>query len=389
MQTIYQRLAAKLDQLPSGFPRTESAIELRILARIFSPEDAAMAVSLLPVPETVEGIGSRLGRPATDLRIILDAMVERGQIGSMMMRGKKLYMLAPFVVGIYEFQLPRMDAELAAMFEEYAPHLLPAVGGHKPALARVVPVNLPIDAHAEVLAYEDMRRMLSSARSFNLQPCICRTEQAALGKPCSHPVETCMAFSSQENAYDGTLPAGYGRRVSREEALAVLDLAEREGLVHCTYNVKRDQMFVCNCCSCCCGFLRGVTEFGAPHLLVRSNWVSAIDADACSGCGECAAPRCPMDAIAEEGGNYAVDAERCIGCGVCTVVCPTNAISLRPRPRSERTKPAKTIVSWAFHRTVSRRGMPRAAAQFGSLTLQAMRPRLATRRSKSAKSVDS
>lgn len=389
MQTIYERLAAKLDQLPFGFPPTESGIELRILAKIFSPADAAMAIDLLPIPETAEGIGRRLGRPVAELRPVLDAMVGRGQIGSMMMRGNKAYMLAPFVVGIYEFQLPRMDAELAEMFEEYAPRLLPAMGRHKPALARVVPVNLRIEAHAEVLAYEDMREMLMAARSFNLQPCICRTEQAVLGKPCSHPIETCMAFSRQENAYDGTLPTGYGRRVSREEALAVLDLAEREGLVHCTYNVQRDQMFVCNCCSCCCGFLRGVREFGAPHLLVRSNWVSAIDAGACSACGECAAPRCPIDAIAEDGGCYAVDAERCIGCGVCTVVCPTNAINLRPRPRSERTKPSKTVVSWAFRRTVSRHGMPRAAARFGSLTLQTMWRRLAPNRSKPAKPVDS
>jgi len=53
-------------------------------------------------------------------------------------------------------------------------------------------------------------------------------------------------------------------------------------------------MFVCNCCTCCCGFLRGVREFEAPHLLLRSNYLAAIDDDACSDCGDCAA-RCPMD----------------------------------------------------------------------------------------------
>jgi electron transport complex protein RnfB len=341
MDTIYERLAAKLDEFPHGFPRTESGVELRILEKIFAPDDATLALQLLPIPETAEAAARRLGRPVEELRPILDGMVHCGQILSVRRRGEKVYGLAPFVIGIYEFQLPRMDAELARLFEEYAPHLLGTVGGAKPALARVIPVNARIDAKAMILPYEDVRGMLADARSFRLMECICRTEQARLGKPCSHTLETCMAFSSQENAYEGTLATGYGRTATREEALAVLDLAEREGLVHCTYNVRHEPLFVCNCCACCCGFLRGVKEFGAPHLLVRSNWVSAIETERCTACGACAGGRCPMDAIADHDGRTAVDEERCIGCGVCTVGCPTDAITLRPRPRPERTTPPR------------------------------------------------
>jgi ferredoxin len=380
MADVYERLAAKLDGLPHGFPRTSSGVELRILNRIFSPADAELALRLLPVPETAAAIAARLGRPVEELRPLLDGMVSRGQIAAMHLRGEKNYGLAPFVIGIYEFQLPHMDAELAEMFEEYAPDLLKTVGGHKPALARVVPVNARIEAHAQTLAYEDMRAMLLAARSFHLQECICRKEQAALGKPCSHPLETCMAFSSLEDAYEGTLPAGFGRRITKEEALAVLDLAEREGLVHCTYNVQEKQMFVCNCCSCCCGFLRAVNEFEAPHMLLRSNWVSAIDAGSCTACGECAAPRCPMDAIAENEGSFSVNGERCIGCGVCTTACPSDAATLKPRPRAEQTKPPKTIVSWAFRRAAQRHGALRTAGEFGRVALTAMRSARAARR---------
>jgi Na+-translocating ferredoxin:NAD+ oxidoreductase subunit B len=377
MDAIYERLAAKLDDLPSRFPRTDTGVELRILQRIFSPDDAALAVQLLPVPQTAAVIAGSLGRSIEELRPRLDGMVVRGQIGALRLKGEKHYLLMPFVVGIYEFQLPHMDTELAEMFEEYFPRLLEAGGAYKPALARVVPVNAHIEAQATILTYEDMRARLGAARSFNLQACICRTEQAALGKPCSHPVETCMAFSPQENAYDDTLPAGYGRRVSREEALAVLDLAEREGLVHCTYNVRRDQMFVCNCCSCCCGFLRSVSEFGAPHLLVRSDFVAAVDRETCVACEDCAHGRCPMDAIAAGDGGFAVDQERCIGCGVCTVICPSDAITLSRRPRAQRTRPPKGIVSWAFSRTVHRHGPLRGAARFGRLVLEAGRAKRA------------
>ena len=379
MDRIYEQLAAKLDEFPHGFPRTESGVELRILRKIFTPEDAAMALQLRLIPETAEAAARRLGRPVEELRPLLDGMVRRGQIVAFRIRGEQVYGLAPFVIGIYEFQLPRMDAELAALVEEYFPHLTRAVGGAKPALARVLPVNARIEAEATILPYEDVRGMLAGARSFRLMECICRTEQAKLGKRCAHPLETCMGFSAQENAYEGTLAADYGRPVTREEALVILDLAEREGLVHCTYNIRRDSMFVCNCCACCCGFLRGIKEFGAPHLLVRSNWVSVIAAERCTACRACAGGRCPMDAIAEHDGHFSVSGERCIGCGVCSVSCPADAITLRSRPRSERTIPPKTLATWVFSRAVRRRGALRTAAQVGGLTITTLWSRLAMR----------
>jgi electron transport complex protein RnfB len=380
MDVIYERLAARLDEFPHGFPRTASGVELRILEKIFTPDDAALAMALRLLPETAEAAAQRLDRPVQELRPRLDGMVGRGQIASFRVRGEQVYGLAPFVIGIYEFQLPRLDAELAALVEEYTPHLLGTVGGVRPALARVIPVNAHLDARAVILPHEDVRGMLAGARSFRLMECICRTERAKLGTPCTHPLETCLAFSSQEDAYEGTLATGFGRTVTREEALAVLDLAEREGLVHCTYNVRRESMFVCNCCACCCGFLRGVTEFRAPHLLVRSNWLSTIAVARCTACGACVGGRCPTGALAERDGRYTVSEERCIGCGVCAAGCPAGAITLRPRPPREQTTPPKTIATWALSRAVRRRGALRAAVQLGGLALGTMRQRFAYRK---------
>jgi electron transport complex protein RnfB len=372
MDPVYRRLARKLDEFPHGYPATDSGVELRILERIFPPDDAAMALRLKMVPETATAVARRLRLPVEEARATLDAMAEKGQIFAFLMNGAKHYMLAPFVVGIYELQVPRMDAELAALFEEYAPALLRTLGGKEPALARVVPVNKTIPAKAAVLRYESVRELISRARSFHLMECLCRKEQAALGHPCHHTLETCLAFSPEDNAYDNFPPLG--RTVTREEALAVLDQAEQEGLVHCTYNLQRQNMFVCNCCSCCCGFLRGVKEFGAPHLLVASNFVAAIDEGGCTACGDCA-ERCPMDAIVEQGEAYAVLAERCIGCGVCTVACPTDAVALDERPAADCTVPPKDLLAWSFKRALHRSGPFRALAQFGGLTLDAVRSR--------------
>jgi len=372
MTDVYKRLAKKLDKLPQGFPATESGVELRILRKIFSPEDGAMAIRLKPIPETVERIARRLGHPEDEMRAVLDGMADRGQIGSFKLKGKQRYALMPFVVGIFEFQLERMDRELAELCEEYSPHLAMTLGGAKPALARVVPVHQRLDSRATVLAYEDTRSMIEEARSFQVMECICRVEKALQDQPCSHTLETCLAFSREENAYDESPVSG--RTITRDEALEVLEAAEKEGLVHCTYNFEHDQMFVCNCCSCCCGFLRLLTEYETPYGLVRSNWEAVIDEEVCAECGVCANERCPVEGVAEtDDGGYRVIRERCIGCGVCVVSCPTEAMQLVPRPESERTTPPRNIINWSVERTANRSGPLKAMALRGWLAWREMR----------------
>ena len=372
MANVYKRLAKKLDKLPQGFPATESGVELKILQKIFSPEDAEMALRLKPFPETAEGIAGRLGKPHDEMRTTLDEMASRGQIAAMQWRGERRYALAPFVVGIFEYQLPHIDRELAELCEAYAPHLAQTLGGAEPGLARVVPVNKQIDGRTTVLAYEDTRLLLEGARSFRVMDCICRKENALMGKPCSHTSETCLTFSKEENAYDDSHLGG--RIISREEALAVLDGAEEEGLVHCTYNFEHNQIFVCNCCSCCCWFLRLINEYQTPYGLVRSNWEAVIDEDLCETCGVCANERCPVEAIEEtDGGDYRVIGERCIGCGVCVVTCPTEAMSMKSRPEAEHTVPPRNIVDWSVQRAANRSGPVKAMALRGWLKWQEMR----------------
>ena len=389
MSEAYGRLAAALDALPHGFPSTGTGVELRILERLFSPDEAAVAASLLPVPERAEAIARRIRRPVEALRAQLEEMAAKGLVLAVR-RGSgpgeapgsapqdatgdapavaARYSLLPFVIGIYEFQLPRIDRELAELFEEYMPALMKEIGGYRPAMARVVPVGVHIDAPPAVLRYESVRAILDDGASFRVMDCICRKEQAALGKPCSHTSETCLAISPDPDGLQD-FPS-WGRRIAREEALALLDAIEEEGLVHCTFNVQHGPMFLCNCCPCCCGFLRGLNEFEAPHFLVRSNWVAELAGDDCVLCGNCAAGRCPTGAIVESDGGYAVKRERCIGCGACVVSCSGGALTLTPRPDEERTTPPGTLLSWAFRRAAARSGPVRALAQFGAVAARA------------------
>jgi len=351
MTDVYKRLSKKLDELPNGFPATESGVELKILEKIFTPDEAEMALKLRPMPETVEAVAERLDTPVDEMQKILDNMVEKGEIGSFKMFGQQMYMLFPFVIGIYEFQLERMDKEMTELFEEYAPLLVRTVGNFEPAVARVVPVSTEIKQDLHVHRYEDMAKMISEAKSFCVRECICRKEQKLEGNQCKHTFETCLSFSTEEDAFD-RYPSG--RIVAKDEALKIMKDAEEEGLVHCTYNVEEGQVFVCNCCPCCCGILRGVKSYNAPYILAKSNFVAVIDEESCAACGVCADERCPMDAIVETDGTYAVIAERCIGCGVCTPTCPTESIKLERRPESEQDQPPSNLMEWNMKRAASR-----------------------------------
>jgi len=353
MSDVYERLAKRLDELPQGYPATDSGVELKILQKIFTPDDAEMALKLMPIPETAEAVAERLEKPVSEIRTVLDEMAEKRQIGSVRMAGEQTYFLAPFVVGIYEYQVYRLDKELVELFEEYFPTLVKTLAGHEPPIARTVPVNVQVKAEGQIYLHEDIVKMIEGAKSFNVMECICRQERALEGTPCEHTVETCLTFSSEEGAYD-YFSLG-GRRITKEEALKLLENAAEEGLVHnAFYNVQQGHFAVCNCCSCCCGVLRGVTEFGAPYFLAKSNFVASIDQETCDKCGVCAEERCPVKAIVEENGGYRVQVGTCIGCGVCTVTCPTESINLSRRPESEQDLPPADIGEWAVKRAASR-----------------------------------
>jgi len=371
MADVYTRLARALDAMPHGYPATEDGVELAILRKIFSEDDAAMTLRLKPIPEPVAVIARRVRRPADEVKATLDAMADRGQIFKMRQRGVEHFAMAPFVIGIWEFQLNHLDREMAELFEAYAPSLLTTLGGSEPALVRVIPVNRRIDAKAEVLPYDDLRVALENCNAFRVAECICRKEMGLLGKSCSHTMETCMSFARAPDAYEG-MPE-WGREVTREEALELLEKCEEEGLVHNTYNVQREPFFVCNCCSCCCGLLRALNEHGAPYMIARSNYVSEIDPDSCSVCGVCDEGRCPVDAIGEGDDGYQVDEALCLGCGVCAIACEYDAIQLVARPEEDRITPPKTLVHWSLDRTDHRKGKVKGATMRGWLAWEGLK----------------
>ena len=61
-EEVYQRLAHFLNKLPGGFPPTEDGLELRILERLFTPEQAELAMHLTLIAEEAPVIARRAAR---------------------------------------------------------------------------------------------------------------------------------------------------------------------------------------------------------------------------------------------------------------------------------------------------------------------------------------
>ena len=79
-EEMYLKLAKVLDTLPNGFPKTESGVEIKLLKRIFRPEDAELFCDLRLSFETAQQISERTGRQLGGLEDHLVEMGQRGQI---------------------------------------------------------------------------------------------------------------------------------------------------------------------------------------------------------------------------------------------------------------------------------------------------------------------
>jgi len=349
-EEVYRKLALKLDALPNGFPATESGVELRLLARIFTPGEAALAAEMEYCKEPAKVIASKVNLPVRDVRRTLKDMVRKRVI--LFSKGEEglLFGLMPFVVGFYEELLPRMDEEIAALFEAYFQETRGGITGRGLSVHRVVPVQESIDFQLEIFPYEKASSLLTKAKSWGVRDCICRVQKRLIGDPCEHPVENCLVFAPVEGAFDHS---EVDRAISMEEALEILHQAEEAGLVHTTGNYRDQNFYICNCCTCSCGILRSVAEFNNSQAIARSDFRAIVDQDLCLACGDCLS-RCQFNALSMEEDSCRIDPANCVGCGLCVPICPESALVLVRRPSGEVPAPPENIKDWGKTRAKSR-----------------------------------
>jgi len=342
----FVRLADALDGLPNGFPRTESGVELEVLKKIFTPEEAEIAATLGREMESYTDIAERKGLEPEAAKEKLSAMAKKQMLETTYRDETPYFRLAPWIIGIYEAQNRSMDHEFAHLVEDYFQEGgIAGLMKPLPSIHRVLPAQNAVKSEW-ILPYDDVKAILGSSISFRANECICRKQQGFVGRKCDFPLEICLSFSTRERT---PRPGD----ISKEEALALLDKAEKIGLVHTVSNVMEGHWYVCNCCGCCCTFLRGVTEFGIENSVAQANYYGVVDEWECNGCGVCE-KRCHMKAVSMKDGSAVVDKNKCIGCGLCVTGCSPGAARLELKPENERIDPPIDFSTWEDERLKNR-----------------------------------
>lgn len=345
--SVYLELRKMLDVIPNGFPATESGVEIRLLKKIFTEEEARLATRLKFKFETPAAISQRTGIDKEYLEAMLHKMRKNGQLFGLRLGGTSYYKLMPFIFGIYEFQVSRMDEELAMLVKEYMEQaFINEFFTRNPPLHKVIPIGIDVHDESRIEPYESVVKLIEGAKSWAVQDCICKKNKALIGERCDKPMEVCLAFAPVEHVFDNN---DYGRPITKDEAYRILKLSEDAGLVHQTSNTASGHIYICNCCKCCCGLLSSYVNI-SKNAVAKSNYIAVVDKDLCTSCGVCA-DRCQADAI--EVNEYA-HVKDCIGCGLCVSTCQSEAIKLVRRESQDQADVPRDEIEWWEKRACDR-----------------------------------
>lgn len=191
------------------------------------------------------------------------------------------------------------------------------------------------DHFGQPVPIEECERIFDMATSIVQLPCVCRhfagmpERGYCLGVTVT-PADDVFTEAFRDYA-DGPDTAVF-QRLSREEAVAVLHRAEREGMMHSVWTFKTP--FIAGICNCNlasgCMAMRTTLEFDYKTMW-KGEYVAAVEEARCVGCGACV-ERCPFGALAlDERRVAAVDRSACYGCGICRSSCRKDAIALEDR----------------------------------------------------------
>ena len=333
---LYRQLQKQLDQWSVGYPATISGVEIKLLKTLFTEKEAELFLYMSLSLEPPETICERAGKDPATTSALLEQMAVKGlvfrhQKGTMMR-----YSAVPFVLGIYEYQVGRMEKVLAQNFEEYFEEAYYKSVAGVTSLLRPIPVNRSIETDSRIATYDDAKEILRKQNKIVVAQCICQVQQDLIGQSCEKPGEVCFIFGSAGQYY---IDNKMGRKISLDEAVEVLKKSHEAGLVVQPAGAQNPGG-MCNCCGDCCAALRALKKFQKPAEMVSSNYFATVNRFECNSCDLCT-DRCQMEAIQVKD-VAVIDLDRCIGCGLCVTTCPNEAIQLNPKNRDQVAVPPET-----------------------------------------------
>jgi len=217
---------------------------------------------------------------------------------------RKHYNVPIFVPGAAEFmmmndKLTDEHPELATFFNlmtqmplEGITQMVPpggaGVGMH------VIPVEKAIEHINESASIEHISHWLKKYDKYSVGQCTCRKQQAMRGEGDGEiRGDFCMGVGDMA---EYCVDKGMGRYITYEEALEILERAERHGFVHQITNIDGEDKIVaiCNCAPGVCNAIRTSQLYNTPNMSA-SAYRAHVDKEKCVACGKCVEV-CPVGA---------------------------------------------------------------------------------------------
>lgn len=335
-EEVYRALAERLNKNPVGTPVNQFLME--ILFRLYTETEAVVGSKFPLLPVTIDKIEEITGIDKERLNGILNEMADKGLVIDLPRRGNTYYLLAPMVIGFFEYTFMRVREEvnmkeLSELFEVYFRQdevREELFGGDTKMFKALVYESLiPELVETEVLSYERASEIIRQSGGGAISLCSCRHKAQHLGKACDAPLDVCTSLGTVAS---WLVRRGLGKPASVDDLLRVLDQTEKHGLVHLGDNVLNNHAYICHCCGCCCEVLTPIKDTGRLTLH-PSNFIAVLDRDSCSSCGICE-ESCQINAIQlkeSDDDMPEINQQLCIGCGVCVNSCPLGALHMERR----------------------------------------------------------
>jgi Pyruvate/2-oxoacid:ferredoxin oxidoreductase delta subunit len=343
---VYRELLPVMQKRGGDFSGMDIPEFYAMVEEMFTPREAEINNAMPRGPFAAADLAKANGWDPQEVGSALEAMADKGLCVAVRMGEQTIYQSARFMPGILEFQfMPgrtgERDRKMAQLIYAYKKAFNERSETGKPAFPvnRVITVDRKVAAGNQVHTYDQVQSFIDKYDPIAVSTCFCRHAAVLRGEDIhGMPNDVCMNFGMAAQFAIERLGA---RRVDKQEALAVLERAEKAGLIHMSTNVSSDIGFICNCDRWHCVAVTRALAKPKPGLFFNSGFEPIFDAERCEACETCI-ERCPADALAMGSNNVpALDPDRCFGCAVCATGCPTDAISMVTRPGFE-APPADT-----------------------------------------------
>jgi Pyruvate/2-oxoacid:ferredoxin oxidoreductase delta subunit len=337
--------------LMAGLKYPDSHRLKAVLEKLLTPEQARIAAAL---PGTPEDVAQKTGIDAKTVNKALDDLFYAGVVfpkGDF--KDRQYYRFARAIAQLHDASQASKGRDVVKdkdfyqawqdfLMNEWYPDRGKLYAKLPQPHSRIVPAYQAIKEIPDILPCEDIRELFKAQGRMAVVPCSCRYRTTAVGEHCAHTAEEDLWHCIQLNrGADYALAREAGRELNMEEAVALIDKIEADGLLHIwgNHNALAGGNVSCHCCRDCCMMTVPLDMENVPldKMWQKSRFIAQVDQEACIGCQACV-DRCQFDAIEmvkpqglkSKKLKAKVMAEDCYGCGVCVLGCDkAHALSMK------------------------------------------------------------